>query len=205
MKVLHLDCSPRVESYSRKISAAIMTQLSALDPNVTVIRRDLGQQPLAPIATDYAELLASARAMNIERSDAIVHVSEQLITEVEQADVIVIGTSVNNFTVPATFKTWIDYVLRVGRTIGMSAKGKKIGLLQDKPVLIGIASGGFFTGERGNQPDFIRPYLTAVFECIGLKSLQFFPVQATAFREQHQLEQELTQLVSMLNVPIENG
>lgn len=36
-------------------------------------------------------------------------------------------------------------------------------------------------GKRANQPDFLTPYLSAVLGSIGLKSLQFFPVQATAF------------------------
>ena len=30
-------------------------------------------------------------------------------------------------------------------------------MLRDRPVFFGIASGGVFTGERANQPDFLRP------------------------------------------------
>ncbi|MBR0713622.1 hypothetical protein [Bradyrhizobium liaoningense] len=48
-------------------------------------------------------------------------------------------------------------------------------------MFIGIASGGVFTGDRANQPDFLTPYLAAVLGSIGLKTLQFLPVQATAF------------------------
>jgi FMN-dependent NADH-azoreductase len=57
-------------------------------------------------------------------------------------------------------------------------------MLRDRPVFIGIASGGIFTGERANQPDFLTPYLAAVLDCIGLKTLQFLAVQATAFLDQ---------------------
>lgn len=53
-------------------------------------------------------------------------------------------------------------------------------------MFIGIASGGVFTGDRANQPDFLTPYLSAVLNCIGLKTLQFLSVQATAFLDHEQ-------------------
>ncbi len=67
----------------------------------------------------------------------------------------------NNFAVPSVFEAWIDQIRRVGRTIGMLATGEKMGLLQDKPVYIGIASGGSFAGSCANQPDFLTPCLIA--------------------------------------------
>jgi FMN-dependent NADH-azoreductase len=69
----------------------------------------------------------------------------------------------------------------------MSPTGEKVGLLQDKPVYIGIASGGVFTGDLARQPDFLTPYLRAALGCVGLASLQFFPLQATAFLDHDQL------------------
>ena len=54
-------------------------------------------------------------------------------------------------------------------------------MLCDRPVFIGVASGGVFTGDRANQPDFLTPYLSVVLGSIGLKTLQFFPLQAIAF------------------------
>ena len=59
-------------------------------------------------------------------------------------------------------------------------------MLQDRPVFIGIASGGVFTGDRANQPDFLTPYLSVVLGSIGLKTLQFLAIQATAFLDRDQ-------------------
>jgi FMN-dependent NADH-azoreductase len=106
--------------------------------------------------------------------------AEALIQEVEAADMIVIGTPMHNLTVPSVLKAWIDQILRAGRTF-MSTPAGKAGMLRDRPVFIGIASGGVFAGERANQPDFLTPYLSVVLGSIGLKTLQFFAVQATAF------------------------
>jgi FMN-dependent NADH-azoreductase len=57
-------------------------------------------------------------------------------------------------------------------------------MLADRPVLVAIASGGTFTGERAGQPDFLRPYLSEVLGSIGLKSIQFLAVQSTAFLDE---------------------
>ncbi|MFM0492415.1 NAD(P)H-dependent oxidoreductase, partial [Paraburkholderia graminis] len=65
---------------------------------------------------------------------------------------------------------WIDQILRVGRTMKSTPAGK-VGMLQDRPVFVAIASGGVFAGERANQPDFLTPYLTAVLGCIGLNTV----------------------------------
>src|SRR3546814_19134007 len=93
----------------------------------------------------------------------------------------------NNFTVPSVLKAWIDQILRMGRTMGASPTGEKIGLLQDRPVYIGIASGGVFTGDHARQPDSLPPYLTAAFGCVGLNSVPFFPLHATVFPDHDQL------------------
>jgi FMN-dependent NADH-azoreductase len=109
-------------------------------------------------------------------------VSEALIQEVEAADATVIGTPMYNYSIPSVFKAWIDQILRVGRTMKSTPTGK-VGLLllRDRPVYIAVSSGGVFSGDRANQPDFVAPYLTLAFNSIGLKTLQFLPIQATAF------------------------
>lgn len=88
----------------------------------------------------------------------------------------------HNFTIPSVLKAWIDQILRVGLTMKSTPAGK-VGMLRDRPVFIGIASGGVFSGERANQPDFLTPYLSLAFGSIGLKTLQFLSVQATGFMD----------------------
>lgn len=200
MNVLLIDCSPRPESHSRKLSAAIIARLLAMDPAAHVTRRDLGREPIPHAETNYATALSSPGELAAWQSDSAVRLSEQLIQEVEAADVLVIGTPMNNFTVPSVLKAWIDQVLRVGRTIGAAPTGEKIGLLQDKPVYIGIASGGIFTGDHAKQPDFLTPYLTAAFGCVGVTSLQFFPLQATAFLDEEQLNADREALISTMDM-----
>jgi FMN-dependent NADH-azoreductase len=179
MNILHIDCSPRQESHSRQLSAAIVGRLVELAPGAAISRRDFAVAPLPHASPDYAATLSSPATLAAPLKGAL-ELSEALIREVEAADVIVIGTPMNNLTVPSVLKAWIDQVLRAGRTFKSTPAGK-VGMLEDRPVFIGVASGGVFTGDRANQPDFLTPYLKVVLSSIGLKTLQFLAVQATAF------------------------
>jgi len=184
MKILHIDCSPRPESHSRLLSREIVKRLLAVAPGASIVRRDLGAAPLPAVEPEYAHVLSSPVTLAAPAIGSL-DLSEMLIQEVEWSDAIVIGTPMYNLTVPSALKAWIDRILRAGRTF-MSTPGGKVGMLRNRPVFVGIASGGTFTGKRANQPDFLTPYLSVVFESIGLKTLQFFPVQATAFLDENQ-------------------
>jgi FMN-dependent NADH-azoreductase len=184
MNILHIDCSPRPESHSRQLSAAIVKKLLEVAPGASIRRRDFAAAPLPHASPDYATALSSPATLAAPPRGAL-ELSEALIQEVEAADVIVIGTPMNNLTVPSVLKAWIDQILRAGRTF-MSTPAGKMGMLRDRPVFIGIASGGVFTGDRANQPDFLTPYLSVVLGSIGLKTMQFLSVQATAFLDRDQ-------------------
>jgi FMN-dependent NADH-azoreductase len=179
MNILHIDFSPRPESHSRQLSAAVVSKLLEVAPGARIRRRDFGIDPLPHATPDYATALSTPATLAAPPQGAL-EFSETLIQEVEAADAIVIGTPMNNFTVPSVFKAWIDHILRVGRTMKSTPAGK-VGMLRDRPVFIGIAAGGVFAGDRANQPDFLTPYVSAAFGCIGLKTLQFLHVQGTAF------------------------
>ena len=96
--------------------------------------------------------------------------SEEMIGELEAADYLVIGTPMNNFSVPSTLKAWIDHIVRIRRTFRSTPEGK-IGTLRDRPVFVVSAHGGPMSG--GYQPDFMTDYLRAIFETIGIRQVHF--------------------------------
>jgi FMN-dependent NADH-azoreductase len=198
MNILHIDCSPRPESHSRQLSAAIVAKLRSIRPDAKISRRDLGYEPIPHFGPDYAAVLASPASLAAARPDCdALALSEQLIREVEDSDVIVIGTPMNNFTIPSVLKAWIDQILRVGRTMKSTPTGK-VGMLQDRPVFVGIASGGVFAGDRANQPDFLTPYLSAALGCIGLHTVHYLPLQATPFIDEAQVTEVYRSLVATI-------
>lgn len=192
MKILHIDCSTRPSSYSRRLSSAFLDRFQEEAGPLTVIRRDLGHNPIPHAVMDYAQSLSSAAAASTASADSH-SLSEELIVELEAADIVVIGTPMHNFTIPSVLKAWIDQVLRVGRTIMPTPSGK-VGMLNDRPVFVAISSGGVFEGEGANQPDMLTPYLTTALNCIGLKSINYTVLQGTAFKDDALLTEELNKL-----------
>ena len=178
MKLLHISCSPRAQgSHSARLAQAIVERLCALHPGTQVQLRDLATEPLPHVDGAYADALAG-KVPEGTAAGALVR-SDALIAELAQADAIVLGTPMHNFTVPSVLKSWIDHVLRIHRTFAPTPEGHKRGLLRNRPVYIAVASGGMFLGERARQPDFLTPYLRAVLNTMGLHDLHFFVLQAT--------------------------
>src|SRR6185312_11880085 len=103
--------------------------------------------------------------------------SETYIGELEAADWVVIGTPMNNFSVPSTLKAWIDHIVRIRRTFRSTPEGK-IGMLRDTPVIVVSSHGGYVGGTPAYQPDFLTPYLRYIFETIGMKRIEFIQMQA---------------------------
>ena len=177
MKILHVSCSPRgqaAESY--RLSRKIIGFLRESDPTAVLLVRELGGGALSHIDARYAATQHSAAAEIFEDGSTLQ--SEELIQELENADVVVIGTPMHNLTVPSALKAWIDHVVRARRTFNMTPKGKA-GMLRDRPVFIAVASGGRYSGERAHQPDFLTPYLKVILGTIGLHDLTFFSVEGT--------------------------
>lgn len=181
MKILHISCSPRGHaSGSYRLSEAIVGELLKRHPRATVVARPLWETPEVHVDAPYAVALAAGRGdagAGSAMLGAALATSDAWIRELEAADCLVIATPLHNFTVPAVLKTWIDHVVRIGRTFAATAQGK-VGTLADRPVYIAVSAGGFRTGEHARSPDFLEPYLRAILATIGLKDLHFFSLEA---------------------------
>jgi FMN-dependent NADH-azoreductase len=171
--VLLLEASPRFgRSQSRAAAEHVIGRLKVRAPALRVLRRDLAAVPPALIDEAFTEAMyVPAAKQNEEQRQALAE-SETMIGELEQTGGLVISTPMNNFTVPAVLKAWIDQVLRLERTFRSTPAGK-VGLLADRPTYVVVATGGFITGERARQPDFLTPYLEAVLATLGIKTIQF--------------------------------
>jgi FMN-dependent NADH-azoreductase len=132
-----------------------------------VTRRDLSRCPPPYPDRTFVEASLMAEAERGARELAALSYSETLIAELEAADLIVIDTPMHNFTVPSVLKSWVDHVVRPGRTFRVTPQGKA-GLLRDRPVFVMIACGGPFSGSPAGQTDFLTPYLNYVLATVGL-------------------------------------
>jgi len=181
-RLLFIECSPRGDratssEFGRHLLSAITTHIGH---ELSVTKRNLGSDSLPPISAAYAEssLLPAEEAR--ARFPGQLGISDLLIDELKAADLLVIATPVHNFTVPAALKAWIDYVVRNDVTFKKTPEGK-VGLLNDRPTLIAVTSGGAMFCDPPRQPDFFRPYLRAVLGVIGLHDVTFAQSTGLAF------------------------
>ncbi len=163
--LLHLDSSvlPGTASASRTVTDAFRKAWEEQHPEGIVIYRDLAVDPVPHI---------DGHAVAAGYSDPATHTPEQaaahaarikLIEELEQADAVLIGAPMYNFTIPSTLKAWLDHVIMVGRTIGENSAVK------GTPVTV-VASrgGGYSPGTPRESFEYVQRYLEAVFtEILG--------------------------------------
>lgn len=151
MNILHIDSSIMdTESVSKKLTAAVVAQLKQQHTDAEVTYLDLDQNPVGHLS---GTALMSPTAEQIALSD-------RLIEQYLNADVLVLGVPMYNFTVPSTLKAWFDHVLVARRTFRYTAEGVE-GLAGDKKVYLVSSRGGVYGDEHALdfQEGFVRTAL----------------------------------------------
>ncbi|MGS1097640.1 FMN-dependent NADH-azoreductase [Aquamicrobium terrae] len=166
--LLHLTVSPRkTESYSRRYGQELVQSLCHANPGLQPTIRDL-TSPVLPLPDEgFVEASLKPADQHTEKDKSALALSEQLIAELSAASSVVIDTPMHNFTVPASLKAWVDYIVRPNRTFKNTGSGK-VGLLSNRPVFLIVACGGPVSEAAGAQTDHLTPYLRYVFQTIGI-------------------------------------
>lgn len=166
--LLHLDSSLNGEkSHSRAVTAAFRQAWEAEHPGGTVVYRDLAADPLPHMTAPayYAAMVAPAE--RTPEQAAAVALRERLIEEAEEADAIVLGAPLYNYTIASSLKAWFDHVIAMGRTAGTETPS-----LAGKHVTVVTSRGGSYapgTPEEGN--DHAQPYLQMLLrDKLGLET-----------------------------------
>lgn len=121
-QLLHLDASARSRSFSHALSGAFADAWRAELPGSGYTYRDLAADPPPPIGEAWTELCDNVMAAGITEVDRLTEavqtpeqaeawaVLEPLLDELVLADVVLIGTPMYNYSIPASLKAWIDQV-----------------------------------------------------------------------------------------------
>ena len=179
MNILHVTSSARGNaSYSNRVAAQVIDEISARNPGATVVVRDLVREPLPHIDDDFVAATRSPAGPQTELQRAQRAQSDVLVDELVASDVVVIAAPMINFTIPSNLKAWIDYVARAGRTFSYSEKGPQ-GLVTGKQVILVVARGGTYA--ENNALDFQVPYLKGVLGFLGMTDVEVIEVEGTAY------------------------
>jgi len=182
-KILGISSSVKGQaSFSIQLSNAIIEKITSTYPGSQVKQHDLTKTPFPHLEeTHLGAFFTPIEAQTVEQKKAIKH-SNEAIAELMEADIIVIGVPMYNFTITSTLKAWIDHVVRAGITFSY-ATGVPIGLVNNKKVYLAIASGGIYTEGPMQDYDFTEPYLRKVLGFIGLTDITAFRIEGVVMPE----------------------
>ena len=166
MKIYQIDSSARKEgSSSRALAKKLLDKIKK--PNDEIIYRDLDDEMV------FVSGLTES-GMKIDKKDQTEHhkkmfeLSDKLVKELKESDVIIISAPIYNYGPPATLKAWSDLAARVGETFKFRSDGRREGLLKNKRAYLVITSGGT---KLNSKEDFLTPWLKFILNFFGIEKI----------------------------------
>ena len=167
MIIYQIDSSARKKgSTSRELAKKLLNKIKK--PEDKVIYRDLDDEMLF-VAGLTESGMSIPEKERTEQHKKMFELSDKLVKELKDSDIIIISTPIYNFGPPATLKAWSDLAARVKSTFKYSSDGKQIGLLESKKVYLVITSGGT---RIDSKDDFLTPWLKHVLNFFGIKNIK---------------------------------
>lgn len=181
MKLLHIDSGILGDnSVTRRLSASVATAWKKRHRGLNIVHRDLATNPLGHLSGSH---LAAAAASPAERSPELAHdlaEGAKALEEFLEADVVVIGAPMYNFSIPSQLKAWIDRIAVAGKTFRYTEKGPQ-GLAGGKKVIVASSRGGFYNKESGLAGlDHQEAYLRTVLGFLGVTDVEFVRAEGVA-------------------------
>jgi FMN-dependent NADH-azoreductase len=174
-KIVQLDSSIMGEqSYSRKLGNAIVEKIQEKYPESTIEHLDLVKSNIPHLTPETMQAMFTPSEHQTDEIKQRLQLSDKLVKQLFDADIIVIGAPLINRTIHSSLKAWIDHITRRGITFGYSAEGLPIGFVTGKKVYIAMTSGGIYTDEQGKANDFVAPYLQSFLGFLGMTDFTVF-------------------------------
>jgi len=173
MKLLHLDSSIQGDaSASRTLSNAVVDRLRSTHSDLKVTYRDLAADPI-----DHLTLGA------FESPEA-----KEVLDQFLEADIVVLGVALYNFTIPSALKAWIDRILVAGKTFDYTPEGP-VGTAGGKRVIVTLARGGIYSGNSPMAPlEHAETLLRGTLGFIGINEPEFIIAEGLALGEEARRE-----------------
>ena len=177
MNILQVNSSARADgSHSTTLASALVERIRVDNPGATVTLRDLSRAPHLSLDDSALQALFTPADKRTSEQAARVAQDDALISEIQAADVVVLGVPMYNFGVSGQLKNWIDAISRAQVTFRYTANGPE-GLLKGKKIYIVLTRGGLY---RNTPSDTQVPYLQTVFRFLGMTDVQFVYAEGLA-------------------------
>lgn len=150
-------------SQSNLLSDYLISQLT----NKKVVERDLATDTLPHFDSITANALRGEP--NNEEEKALLALSNTLVEELKNSDLVVINAPMYNFNIPTQLKSYFDFIARPRVTFQYTSNGPE-GLIKGKKALVILTYGGI---HQGNSTDLVAAYLKTILSFIGITDVEF--------------------------------
>lgn len=137
-----------------------------LQDDITI--RNLAEMNLPVLDLEIFQALRGAENVN-QDIQRIVALSDELIAELKNTDLLVIGAPMYNLNVPTQLKNWFDLVARARQTFRYTETYPQ-GLVEGVKAVVVSSRGGIHVGQ---ETEAVTPYLKAVLGLMGIHDVDF--------------------------------
>ena len=179
-KVLVVNSSARAHhSESRKLTEVFIEYWKSIHINPVIRFRELGNTDVPHVNENWIAAAFKPEARRSEEDREALKISDAYISELREADVIVVGSPMYNWSIPSSHKAYIDQVLRVNETFKVdrtNTHNPYVGLLENKTLFLLLSRGddGYEKGEYNEHMNFQSTYLKTVFNIMGISNIHVF-------------------------------
>jgi FMN-dependent NADH-azoreductase len=186
MKLMHVDASAKAEwSNSRALSKYFIHLLHEKIIDLKVDYLDLAVDTPPHVTEAFAIATYIPEQSRSEEMKHALIASDALCKRVLDADLLVLAMPMYNWTIPSTFKAFIDSITRMGVTFISGLDGSYVGQLNGKKVLFITTRGGDLRpGTPYASMDALTPVLKAAFGFLGVSNPIFIDAQPLQFANQ---------------------
>lgn len=169
-RILHIDSSLfSAGGVSSTLANRFVEELRTREPLVEVTRHDLGAEGIPHLDGVRLRAIATPEEQRDPQQRAIATYADDLIRELQQADILVLGVPMYNFAIPSTLKAWFDYIARAGITFRYTETGPE-GLLKGKRAYVFTSRGGLHAGK---ETDSQTPFIRTMLGFLGISDVEF--------------------------------
>lgn len=133
-----------------------------------ITMRNLAEMNLPVLDLAIFQALRGAENVN-QDIQQIVALSDELIAELKNTDLLVIGAPMYNLNVPTQLKNWFDLVARARQTFRYTETYPQ-GLVEGVKAVVVSSRGGIHVGQ---ETEAVTPYLKAVLGLMGIHDVDF--------------------------------
>ena len=155
-------------SVSNRLATELVERLREAHPGLGITLRDVGADPLPHLTERTVRAIKDTPETVAELAARAL--SDGLVRELQQADLIVIASPMYNFGMSSTLKTWFDHVLRAGVTFRYTEAGPE-GLLKGKKAVVIESRAGAYGEGPAAAMDGQEPHLRTLRRLPGEEHL----------------------------------